>query len=133
MARQAHSVAINCGTAAGVPGELGYRLCPTMRGTPFSVSGQVAQASDPAAQTTLMGRIMLNLGRIEQRNQHIHVEQESRQGNSSRSWFTNSGVTAAEPGLTHSSGTPLRKSRRDFAGCKACRVSAEAASPTLLC
>ena len=49
------------------------------------------------------------------------IEQERCQGNSSRSWFTNSGVAAAEPGLTRSSGTPLRKSRRDFAGCKACR------------
>lgn len=34
-------------TTAGEPGEFGYRGWPTIRSTPFSVSGQVAQACCP--------------------------------------------------------------------------------------
>jgi hypothetical protein len=77
-------------------------------------------------------RIVLNVHRIDQRGQHVHIEQEDRYGNSSRSSFTISGVTGIAPGRTLSKGTPLRVFRPAAGGRSACRLSAQITSPMVL-
>src|ERR1700741_5408978 len=59
---RAKKLAIYSATAAGVPGEFGYRACPTMRRTPFSVSGQVAQAFFRIWQTMRARDELIDIG-----------------------------------------------------------------------
>src|SRR5437016_13737292 len=66
-----------------------------------------------------MRPMVLNLGGIDQGNQHIDIKQKSAHGSSSRSWFTNSDVTRRAPFRTLRSGTPLRVLTLDSVGASA--------------
>jgi hypothetical protein len=78
--------------------------------------------------------IVTHMGRIDQCNQHICIQQKRRHTPSSRSWFTNSDVTGVASGRHGSSGMPLRMSvaLADGERCSACRASVEIAAPTLM-
>jgi len=85
-----------------------------------------AQCREP-----FMGPVVLNVRRINQGDQDIHIEQKPNQGNSSRSRCTSSEVTGGVPGRTGSRGTPLRVRLPDSAGRNACLASEEITAPTL--
>ncbi len=91
----------------GVPAEFGYLGLPTMRMTPFSVSGQVAHEAAPVAANQCAATSCSTCVGIDQRDQNIHVEQKGH-GSSSRSALTMSRVTIALGCRTGSSGTPFR-------------------------
>src|SRR3989338_10734899 len=86
----------------------------------------------PMLREPVVRRIVLNMRGVNQRNQHVYIKQKSHPGNSSRSWFTNSGVTAAAPARTGNKGTPLRALAFCALGRSAFRVSSEITSPTVL-
>ena len=75
--------------------------------------------------------VVLNMCRISQGDQHVHIEQEPSHGNSSRSRRTSSDVTRGLPGCKGKRGTPLRAFPRESAGRNARLASAEITSPTL--
>jgi hypothetical protein len=77
--------------------------------------------------------VRVNVVRVDERDQNIHVEQKRRHGNSLRSRFINSGVTGVVPGLAGSNGTPFRLEPVFTVGRNAWRASSEMTSPTLLC
>src|SRR3989338_11218578 len=87
----------------------------------------------PMFREPVMRRVVLDMRGVNQRDEHVYVEQESHPGNSSRNWFTSSGVTAAAPARTGSRGTPLRALPFCALGRSAFRVSSEITSPILLC
>jgi len=76
-------------------------------------------------------RVVLDVRRIDQRNENIHVEQKPAHNSSSSSCFTSSEVTRGAPGRTGSSRIPLRLFWPEPAGLKAVRASAEMTSPTV--
>lgn len=81
-------IAVNASaTALGGPGEFGYLWWPTMHCKPFSVIGQVAKASWPVRPNhlSLVNGVVLDMGRIDETDQHVHVEQAAGHGDSSRS------------------------------------------------
>ena len=67
-----------------------------------TVFGQRAGGPSLVAVRTeaLVGGVMLNVGRVEPRDQHVHIEQEGRQDKASRNSFTSSSVTGAVPART---------------------------------
>src|ERR1035437_1618033 len=75
--------------------------------------------------------VMLDVCRVNQRYEDIHVEKESTHGNSSRSCCTNSEVTRGVSGPTGNKGTPFRVFLVESAGRSALRASKEMTSPTL--
>ena len=99
-----------------------------------TVFGQRAGGPSLVAVRTeaLVGGVMLNVGRVEPRDQHVHIEQEGRQDTASRNSFTSSSVTAAVPARTGSKGTPFRALRPVVVGLSACRERVEMTSPRLL-
>src|SRR5205823_7140676 len=76
-----------------------------------------------------MRPMVLNVGGIDQGNQHIDIKQKSAHGSSSRSWFTNSDVTRRAPLRTLRSGTPLRVLTLDSVGASARLAKQEIISP----
>ncbi len=79
----------------------------------------------------VVGPIVLDVGRIDERDQYIHVEEEPGHGSSSWSWRTSSEVTLDAPGRTESRGTPLRVPPLEGAGRSAVLASEEITSPTV--
>jgi hypothetical protein len=78
-----------------------------------------------------MRKVVLHVRRVDQRNQHIDIQQIARQRSSSRSWRTSSEVTLGLLGLTRSKGTPFLVLPLGSAGRKAWRASDETTSPKL--
>jgi hypothetical protein len=86
------------------------RISPMTDDAQHSVFGQWTGRPELASHLCkpVVGGVMVGMRRIDQRNQHVGIEQKCHQGNSSRSWFTNSGVTGVASGRIGKSGTPLR-------------------------
>ncbi len=79
----------------------------------------------------VMRTIMLNVGRINQRNQRIHIQKKPTHGSLSSSCRTSSELTLEASGRTAKRGTPLRKPAPGSTGRKAFRTSEDTTSPIL--
>lgn len=60
--------------------------------------GEQIAAGDLAGAEPLVCAVVVHVGRIDQRDQQIHVQQEPSRGNSSSSRRTSSELTSALPG-----------------------------------
>ena len=78
-----------------------------------------------------MRGFVMNVVGIEQRDQHVHIEQRDAAHGSSRSRFTKSNVRLTAPGRRARSGTPLRTDAFDC-GSNACRAHSDSNLPTVV-
>jgi hypothetical protein len=79
-----------------------------------------------------MDAVMMDVSRVYERDQHIHIEQKSHPASSSLKRLTISSVTGAASARRGSSGTPLRVSTGAGLGSRACRANFEIAAPRLM-
>jgi hypothetical protein len=79
-----------------------------------------------------VGAVVLDMGRVDQRDEGIDIDQKPFQRNSSRNFCTISDVTRLAPARTGNSGIPFRVWRRDSSGLNPRRASDEMTSPTVL-
>ena len=86
----------------------------------------------PRDRKPLVGPVVLNMSRVDQRDEDIDIDQEPFQRSSSRNWCTSSDVTLLVPGRTGKRGTPFRVWRRDSSGFNPSLAREEITSPTVL-